>query len=162
MTSSNQSITIIKQDPSGVETWRYRGEIIRQSADKIIVEAFFDREDIHFHGIWLRKGDRFVETYFLERWYNIFEIFDVQDKSHKGWYCNIATPAVLAGDEISYKDLALDLIVFPDGRQLVLDEDEFKALNLPAEVATQSKDALIELQQRFKLNMEFFSSQDYS
>ena len=31
--------------------------------------------------------------------------------------------------QIRYVDLALDLLVFPDGRQLVLDEDEFEALH---------------------------------
>ena len=149
MISAKKMITVIKQNVSGEETWRYQGAIIDQTAEKIVIEAFFDREDSEFHGIWLRMGDRFVETYFSERWYNIFEIFDVHDKLPKGWYCNIATPAVLDGDKISYRDLALDLLVYPNGRQLVLDEDEFEALALPEKMVNQAKKSLAELQALF-------------
>ncbi len=43
---------------------------------------------------------------------------------------------MLDGDCLSYVDLALDLLVFPDGRQFVLDEDEFLKLDLsPADRA---------------------------
>lgn len=149
MTASNTKITVIKQDPTGVETWRYPGEVLEQSDARIVIEAFFDRDDFDFHGIRLRRGDRFIETYFTNRWYNIFEIYDVEDQSLKGWYCNIATPVIIAGDEISYNDLALDLIVLPDGRQFVLDEDEFQALNLPPNMATKAKEALRDVQERF-------------
>ena len=132
-----------------METWRYNGEIIQRSATKIEIEAYFDRDDMLFNGIWLRKGDRFIETYFTERWYNIFEILDVNNNISKGWYCNIATPAVIEETTISYNDLALDLMVFPDGRQLVLDEDEFEALNLSDNLVARAKAALVELQELF-------------
>ena len=44
-------------------------------------------------------------------------------------------------------DLALDLLVYPDGQKLVLGEDEFAALSLPATDQAQAKAALMELQQ---------------
>ena len=48
----------------------------------------------------LRRGDRFIETYYTDRWYNIFEIHAREDDRLKGWYCNIAKPAVMeAGNE---------------------------------------------------------------
>jgi len=152
-TASPSQVTIIKQDPAGVETWRYSGEVIERRHNQIIIEAYFDREDMLFHGMWLCKGDRFVETYFTERWYNIFEIHDREDDRLKGWYCNITTPALIQDHLISYKDLALDLLVFPDGRQLVLDEVEFLDLGLSTEMQRMARSALDELVEIFRTKL---------
>ena len=50
---------------------------------------------------------------------------------------------------LSYIDLSLDLLVFPDGRQVVLDEDEFAELEIEDEVRNQARLALQELQAIF-------------
>jgi protein associated with RNAse G/E len=97
----------------------------------------------------LCRGDRFVETYYTDRWYNVYEIYAHQDGHLRGWYCNVGCPAVLDGNSLSYIDLALDLLVFPDGRQLVLDEKEFYELDLPPEIRAQALAALAELQSAF-------------
>jgi hypothetical protein len=143
------NLTVIKQNIQGQETWRYHGRLISADDHSITLEAFFDREDISLHGLPLKKGDRFVETYYTDRWYNIFEIHAREDDRVRGWYCNIAWPARIEGDTISYIDLALDLLVFPDGRQLVLDEDEFTALELSDELRSQAHQALTELESAF-------------
>ncbi len=143
-------ITVVKLDVSGKETWRYQGRILSQEGGRLILEAYFDREDIHFHGMSLCKGDRFVETYYTDRWYNFYEIHSRADDSLRGWYCNVSLPARLDGDTLFFTDLALDLLVFPDGRQVVLDEDEFYRLNLAPQVREKALTALKELQARFK------------
>lgn len=144
------NITIIKQDPAGVETWRYSGTVIERNSSEVVIEAYFDRDDMLFHGMWLYKGDRFIETYYTDRWYNIFEIHDRADESLKGWYCNITTPAIIREQVISYRDLALDLLVFPDGRQLILDKDEFTSLELPTHIQDRARRALDELIEIFR------------
>ena len=83
--------------------------------------------------ITLKRNDRFVETFYSDRWYNIFEIYDRDDDHFKGWYCNIGKPAIIEDDFVSYVDLALDLWVSADGTQTVLDEDELEELNLDDE-----------------------------
>ena len=138
-------IAVVKLNFHGIETWRYTGEILFQDQEKVILQALFNRDDILFHGILLKKGDRFIETFYMERWYNIFEIHDRDDNQLKGWYCNIVYPAKLEGQVLSYIDLALDLLVYPEGKQLILDEDEFVELDLPAEVSRQALSALDEL-----------------
>ena len=142
-------VTVIKRNQDGQETWRYRGEVIERGENYLILEAIFDHDDVFFHGMRLRRGDRFVETYYTERWYNIFEIHDRDDDKLKGWYCNVATPAIIEGDSVSYRYLPLDLLVFPDGRQIVLDEDEFAALSLSPEMRAQAQTALKKLQAIF-------------
>lgn len=85
---SISEITISKLNLQGIETWRYTGEILFQDQEKVILQALFNRDDILFHGILLKKGDRFIETFYMERWYNIFEIHDRDDNQLKGWNCN--------------------------------------------------------------------------
>ncbi len=124
------SITVIKCDYKGKETWRYQGQLIKRGLHFIRLEAYFDLPTVILHGMELCKGDRFLETYYDNRWYNIYKIYDHQDGHFKGWYCNIGYPATFENQTITYRDLALDLIIFPDGYQIVLDEDEFSTLPL--------------------------------
>jgi hypothetical protein len=143
-------ITVNKLDIHEKLSWQYHGQLLHQDELCIKLEAYFDREDTSFHGMPLCKGDRFVETYYTDRWYNIFEIHARDDDHLRGWYCNIGHPARLDGTTLSYIDLALDLLVFPDGRQLVLDEDEFAKLEITDEVRGHALAALRELQGIFQ------------
>lgn len=142
-------VTVLKLDVNGKETWRYQGRVIRRDRDRILLEAFFNRDDGIFEGIYFKRGDRFVETFFADRWYNIFEVHDRDDDTLKGWYCNIGYPAVIEDGKVSYRDLALDLLVYPDGTQKVLDEGEFEELVLEPKVRQQALAALEELKQQF-------------
>ncbi|MCI0521374.1 MAG: DUF402 domain-containing protein [Chloroflexi bacterium] len=143
-------ITVIKLDYRGEEVWRWHGQALVEAADHVTIEAFFNLPDTHHHGLQFCHGDRMIETYFTDRWYNIFEVQAGKDGALRGWYCNIAHPATRMGDTIQFKDLALDLIVFPDGRQLVLDEDDFAALPLEERLRARAKAALAELQALFR------------
>lgn len=147
-------ITVSKLDIAGRETWRYSGRVLSRGADFVQLEALFDRDDAVFHGITLRRGDRFVEIFYSSRWYNIFEIYDRDEDTLKGWYCNIGFPAEIEDGRVSYRDLALDLLVFPDGRQLVLDEDEFAELELSDNQRGLARQALTELQEQFTLKLK--------
>ena len=144
------SITVIKLDIYDQETWRYSGQILHRHGAQIVLQAYFDRDDMLFHGMPLHRGDRFVETYFTDRWYNIYEIHSRADDSLRGWYCNVCYPAHLDVDRLYFKDLALDLLVFPDGRQVVLDDDEFARLELSAADSGKALAALDELRAGFK------------
>src|SRR5512136_2074251 len=150
MPFTNQPITVIKRNPAGQELWRYSGTLLRQDSHTLVLEALFNAPDRPFMGIELLTGDRFIETYFTDRWYNIFEIHDRQDGRLKGWYCNIGQPIIMQSEnEISYVDLALDLWITPDGAQTVLDEAEFAALDLDKETSSKARAALEELQKIF-------------
>lgn len=146
---ADKPIIVIKRDTSRKEVWRYDGRILERTENILLLEAFFNGGSRPFHGITLVNGDRFIETYYLDRWYNIFEIHDRETDALKGWYCNVTYPAEMVDGYISYVDLALDLLVYPDGRQLVLDEDEFAELTLSIDDQNKARAALVELQQIF-------------
>jgi protein associated with RNAse G/E len=59
---------------------------------------------------------------------------------------------ILEGDIVSYVDLALDLWVSVDGKQTVLDEDEFELLELTAELRSKALNGLDELKDFFLNN----------
>ncbi len=151
--SAMTPITVIKRNAQGEETWRYTGTLVRREGSALHINAPFNGKDTVFMGVAIKNGDPFVEVYYTDRWYNIFEMHDRDDGHLKGWYCNVGRPAVLeADDRLSYVDLALDLWVAPDGTQTVLDEDEFAALDLDAETRQQARAALEELQKLFADN----------
>jgi predicted RNA-binding protein associated with RNAse of E/G family len=145
-----RAITVIKRNPAGEAVWQYNGTLLRNEPPVIMLEARFNAADASFMGEVIRTGDRFIETYYSDRWYNILEIHDRENDRLKGWYCNIGKPVVMESETvISYVDLALDLWVAVDGTQTVLDEKEFAALNLDAETKSKARAALAELQDYF-------------
>lgn len=146
----NNKIVVVKRDHLGVERIRYEGEVLWRTQDEILVEAYFGLEQGMMVDIPILRGDKFLETYFTTRWYNIYEIRDRREDHLKGWYCNITYPPEIGPDLISYSDLALDLAVYPNGRQVVLDEDEFEALELSPEFRQKALAGLAELQARFR------------
>ena len=145
-----EKVIVNKLSPQGELKWSYAGEVIERGEDHLVLEAFFDRDDMPFVDTTLKRGDRFVETYYADRWYNIFEIYDRDNGALKGWYCNITRPSKFADGRVEYVDLFLDLWVSADGRQTVLDEDEFLAAELDEQTKRAARKALNDLRNRFE------------
>jgi len=157
----SETVIVVKQDTAGRDVWQYHGEVLRRTARGLLLQAYFDREDFLFHGVWLCKGDRFVEAYFTHRWYNIFEIHHREGDALKGWYCNITRPARLLNGRVEYVDLALDVLVYPDGSSLLLDEDEFAALPLGEEDRRRALGAVRALRRWFAKHQPFNLSEQF-
>ncbi len=141
---------ILKKNLADEVTWQYEGVVLSRAENEITLEALFNRDDMPFMDIVLKRNDRFVETFYSDRWYNIFEIYDCDDNHFKGWYCNIGKPAVIDDGSVSYVDLALDLWVSANGKQSVLDEDELEELNLNDGLKQKIYESLHELQALLK------------
>ena len=145
-------IIVQKKNLAEEVTWQYEGVVLRREENMVMLEALFNRPDTPFMDVVLKANDRFVETFYSDRWYNIFEIYDRDDGQIKGWYCNIGKPAVIEESIVSYIDLALDLWVSISGEQTVLDEVEFEALGLDNALKTSAVHGLEELKQYFLNN----------
>lgn len=111
----------------GERKYSYAGELDTRDTSKIVIKAPWTYDDIALAYSRFSPGDIFTETFYFDRWYNIFEI-TTPDGQLKGWYGNITRPTRLNGDDLEWDDLALDAWMSTDGRLLILDEDEFEAL----------------------------------
>lgn len=120
------SITVNKLNPRGEIKIQYQGEVVERLADGIIIQAYWEHPLKDLGYTRFQPGDRFIEYYFTQRWYNIFDISNASNE-RKGWYCNIAEPATIGDVDIKQVDLLLDVWVDPSGTPLLLDEDEFEA-----------------------------------
>lgn len=153
----NEPVVIHKLDHEGNETWRYEGTILESDNHRRILKARFDRDDVEFYGLLLRKGDTFIETFYNDRWYNVFAIYDVDDGRHKGWYVNLTRPADFKDSHIYADDLALDLVISPEGQIQVVDQDEFEALKLSMSEREQVWAAVNEIEALVNQGLEPFA-----
>lgn len=138
-------ITVIKCDPFGREVFRWKAKVLERGEQEILVEAHFGLENHHMGDIPLEPGDRFVESYYSEHWYNIYEVHSRDNDQLKCWYCNLSYPAEIDKDKVTFRDLALDLLIHPDGKQELLDQEEFENLVIPAEDRAKALDELEKL-----------------
>ncbi|HSB88654.1 MAG TPA: DUF402 domain-containing protein [Anaerolineales bacterium] len=151
------SITVHKLDAWGREVWTYPGTLLRRTSSSLTLEAFFDRDDADVPGLSLRRGDRFVETFYADRWYNVFAVRRGKTGELKGWYCNLTRPAYLGASEVYAEDLALDVVVSAHGVIHLLDEEEFASLELSEAERQAVGRAVEELRDRVRRAADPFS-----
>src|SRR5215475_7674322 len=149
---SRMKMKVQKKNLTGEVMYEYEGILLSRDEHSVTLEAWFDRADMPFLNVVFKTGDRFVEYYYTDRWYNIFAVHDRDDGKIKGWYCNIGKPAIIGDSVVSYVDLALDLWVSIDGKQTVLDEDEFEDLELNEELRAGALTGLNDLKHLFESN----------
>ena len=125
-------VTVRKLDHRGREMVAYPGRVLRRTSTSAVLATRWERPPLDLGVVTLETGEPWVESFYTDRWYNLFQIRAI-DGRLKGWYCNITRPAHIAATEVVWEDLALDLWVDPNGRGSVLDEEEFVALELAPE-----------------------------
>jgi hypothetical protein len=136
MSVDESAFTVYKLDHHGREVWRYPARILERGPYWVRLEAFFNRDDMDLGYVVFKRGDRFIETFYNDRWYNVFAVYDRDDGALKGWYCNVCRPAEITAAAVRCDDLALDVWVTPEGDAVVLDEAEFAVLPLTQEERT--------------------------
>ncbi|MGW2818766.1 DUF402 domain-containing protein [Streptomyces sp. NPDC001415] len=134
---------------------RYPASVVSDDGTRLTVRAPWAAEGIRDFGfVRFEPGDVFTEHYWRDRWYAVKEVRDA-DSVLKGWYCDIARPAVVQDGEVIAEDLDLDLWLSADGATVLrLDEDEFAASGLAErdpQAAARAVAALEELELLAKL-----------
>ncbi|MCX5383323.1 DUF402 domain-containing protein [Streptomyces sp. NBC_00083] len=110
---------------------RYPASVVSDDGTRLTVRAPWATGTTRDFGfVRFEPGDVFTEHYWRDRWYAVKEVRGA-DAALKGWYCDIARPAVVRDGEVVSTDLDLDLWVSADGAAVLrLDEDEFAASGL--------------------------------
>jgi hypothetical protein len=142
------SFTVYKLDHEGHEVWRYPARVLERGPSWLRLEALFNRDDMDLGYVVFKRGDRFIETFYSDRWYNVFAVYDRDDGALKGWYGNVCRPAAIGDAAVRCEDLALDVWVTPEGEVMLLDEEEFATLLLSTEERDQAGAAVQTLRRR--------------
>jgi protein associated with RNAse G/E len=142
---AGEYLTVYKLDHNGHEVWQYPARVLERGLNHVRLEAFFNRDNMDLGYTVFKRGDRFIETFYEDRWYNVFAVYDLEGGGLKGWYCNICRPAEITTTTVRCDDLALDVWITPDGQSVVLDEDEFATLIISEHDRACARDALLSL-----------------
>ena len=121
----NEQVTIIsrKYDLCIQRTWNCR--LVEKDGSLLKFVGEFEESVEHSDLGLIEKGTISYEYYWLDYWYNIFR-FQSPNGELRNYYCNINLPPKFDGIVLDYVDLDIDLIVWPGGRIITLDEDEFE------------------------------------
>ena len=103
----------------------YEGRLVRRDEHSITANAEWTSPMARLGYVTLDAGDIFVETFYDNRWYNIFKI-TAPNGTVKGWYANVTRPTRILPNDIEWDDLALDVWMWPNGETQVMDEHEFE------------------------------------
>jgi PncC family amidohydrolase len=122
-------VRIHKHDHQNVRRLSYPGTMVQRDAQSLVAHATWTFGEKRLPYTTLTDGDLFVETFYFDRPYNVFEI-RAHDGALKGWYANITRPARLENnaEDVIWEDLIVDAWMSADGHALTLDEDELLAL----------------------------------
>jgi uncharacterized protein DUF402 len=140
-------IIVQKLNTVGQVVLTYEGELVERLPNGVLLDAVWVWPPLTLDYTTFETGAHFTEWYYSDRWYNIFQIHGA-DGTLKGWYCNVAAPAIISEETIACRDLILDLWVAADGAMRTLDEAEFdEDTTLDASTRTTALSALNELRQ---------------
>ena len=120
------TMTVVKLDARHRVKLRYPAELVERRPDAVVLTAAWVLPARDLGCVRFEPGDRFTEHYYSDRWFDVQEVTGV-DRRRKGWYCDIAEPAVITEGRVSLVDLDLDVWVSATGEVVILDEDEFAA-----------------------------------
>ena len=90
--------------------------------------------DVQLEDVLLRKGTVSLGYFWQNRPYNVYHWIDAQQNT-VALYFNIADGTHISEQAIEWRDLTIDVLITPDGRCRVLDEEE-----LPADIDATLRD----------------------
>lgn len=147
------TVNALKYDGSVNRSWKC--ELAARSGSLIECVGVFDRDVVHNELGHIVKGTVSREYFWLDRWYNVFR-FHEPDGTFRNYYCNINLPPTFSDGVLEYIDLDIDVVVWPDGSQQVLDRTEFeqssRRFGYSADVHLNVERSLNELREMIRQN----------
>ena len=151
-------LTIEKRNAQGRLVVSYPGWLVRDG-DPILTFARWNVPDLTTPYTTFAQGDLLLETFYRQRPYSIFSLYDGREIPERDWgeflararehalpwlcralpatalkghYVNFTRPIHFDPDQrcLAWFDLALDIWIPARGQPLVLDEADYQALNL--------------------------------
>lgn len=127
-----RTILEIKEKLSG-ERHEFASDLLALAAGEAVSLYTLPR-DGQLGGIPLAAGTRCLGHFWADRPYNVYHAVDGTGQTLV-FYVNLGDRTVITAESIAWRDLIVDLVVTPDGRCIVLDEDELPPALAPALLA---------------------------
>ena len=140
-----------------VQSFKHNGSVHRTWSKALVIdvqEDFYVAVTDHTWVVesdgrrWLTKEPA-ICFYYKNKWFNIISMIR---KTGIYYYCNVASPSIFDGEAIKNIDYDLDVKVYPDGKYMILDQNEFEyhsnIMNYPSEIigkCVKAKDELIKM-----------------
>lgn len=113
-----------------IQSFKHDGSLHRTWTMGMVIHADDDGYTIVTNKSWVIESDgrtwltREPALWFFypDQWFNICAMIR-RDGIY--YYCNLASPALFDGEALKYIDYDLDYKLYPDGRYMLLDNDEF-------------------------------------
>jgi predicted RNA-binding protein associated with RNAse of E/G family len=135
----------------------YIEDLLLDDGSQIITHSHIPPQ---FHKVWakdawVQKGimaggevvSEVRKHHFYQEWFDIIELFDAGGRLI-GYYCDVITPLRKVDGEYYLQDLLLDLWIFPDGRTVELDWDEFEEAVHAGQISAEWQQKAVETLQR--------------
>ncbi|HBY93834.1 MAG TPA: hypothetical protein DEP84_07655 [Chloroflexi bacterium] len=121
MTITHRPFVEVKVRLSG-ERLHFTCELLEQRPDRVVLRYVLPGAG-RVHDVELPAGTMTIAYYWPERPYNVYHWVQPDGRTI-AHYFNLSGPATIADDRVEWQDLVVDVLVTPDGRVRVLDEDE--------------------------------------
>lgn len=130
-----------------IQSYKHDGTLHRTWLTSKVLEVNADHFVVANNRTWVVESDGrrwftrepAICFFYTNRWYNVIAMIR---KTGIYYYCNIASPSLFDGEAIKNIDYDLDVKVFPDGNELILDEDEYIDHSLLMEYSDDLKEAI--------------------
>jgi predicted RNA-binding protein associated with RNAse of E/G family len=121
LSSSAINITEIKTTLLG-QRKTFNCELLQATATAAVVIYRMPADHL-LEDILLRKGTLSLGYFWQDRSYNAYHWIDAQQET-VALYFNVSDNTIISAESIAWRDLMVDVLITPDGRCRVLDEDE--------------------------------------
>ena len=132
---------------NGAPHFEWTCRVIDASPDAVVLSQTAGTPIQTWKEVWIPDYDARI-YFWRDVWFNVIQSWNA-DGSLSGYYCNIITPARIAGDELHWDDLDVDVSVRGDGTYRILDEDEWahnvERLRYAPELVAHARRAMDEL-----------------
>lgn len=118
---SPAKITEVKTTLAG-ERHEFECELLRRAAGEAVV-VYRMPDDRRLEDILLRKDTLSLGYFWEDRPYNAYHWIDARQDT-VALYFNISDGTRIGAQTVEWRDLAVDILISPDGRCRVLDENE--------------------------------------
>jgi protein associated with RNAse G/E len=145
---SLQQITIISRSFDFKIRKKWLCSLLEFNPPHLMCYGYFENAVTHPHLGTIPRGTLSLESFWSNRFYNLFVFFE-SDRKIRNLYFNVCRPPRISPSSVDFVDLDIDIVIWPDGSFETLDIDEFQAnstrFSYPHDLESEIRKAVMEI-----------------